>query len=56
MKKTLRKVAILLLLAFFASVIIQFGYNMLFVQEYASETTKGGEMGYACYRRYGGGA
>ena len=43
MKKTVKTVAIALIIAFFGSVILQFGYNMLFVNPYATETTKGGD-------------
>lgn len=38
------KIVILILIAvFFGSIIIQFGYNMIFVQPFAAETTKGGD-------------
>ena len=43
MKKRIKIVAITLIIALFASVIIQFGYNMLFVKPVVNETTKGGD-------------
>ena len=43
MKKTVKRVAIFLVIAFFGSTLLQFGYNMLFVNSYAAETTKGGD-------------
>ena len=43
MRKKITKAVILLVALFFASVIIQFGYNMLFVKPIAHETTKGGD-------------
>ena len=43
MKKTVKRIALLLIVAFFVSIIGQFGYNMLFVKTYAAETTKGGD-------------
>ena len=43
MKKTVKKVALFLVVAFFGSILLQFGFNMLFVKPYAAETTKGGD-------------
>ena len=46
MKKSLKTVALILLISVIvgiASVVIQFGYNMLFVGPVAYETTKGGD-------------
>ena len=43
MKKTIKTVAILLIISLFGSILLQFGYNMLFVKPYAAETTKGGD-------------
>ena len=42
-KRRIRRIALLLILAFFLSVLLQFGINMLFVQPVAYETTKGGD-------------
>ena len=42
-KRRIRRVALLLILVFFLSVLIQFGINMLFVKPVAHETTKGGD-------------
>ncbi len=36
-------IALALVIAFFGSIIIQFGYNMIFVKPFAAETTKGGD-------------
>ena len=41
--KIVKIVAFGLLISFFASILIQFGCNMLFVKSYAAETTKGGD-------------
>ena len=41
--KKIKMIALGLIIAFFGSILIQFGYNMLFVKSYASETTKGGD-------------
>ena len=41
--KKIKMIALGLIIAFFGSILIQFGYNMLFVKPYASETTKGGD-------------
>ncbi len=43
MRKKIKITAILLIVAFFVSVIAQFGYNMLFVKPVVNETTKGGD-------------
>ena len=43
MKKIVKRVSILLVIALLGSMIGQFGYNMLFVKSYAAETTKGGD-------------
>ena len=43
MRKIIKRVALLLVIALFGSIIGQFGYNMLFVKPYAAETTKGGD-------------
>ncbi len=43
MKKTVKRVALFLVIAFFVSILIQFGYNMLFLGSFAAETTKGGD-------------
>ena len=43
MKKTISLVAIVLVVAIIGSVALQFGYNMLFVNPFAAETTKGGD-------------
>ena len=43
MRKRIKFIAIMLIVAFFASVIIQFGYNMLLVEPVVNETTKGGD-------------
>ena len=43
MKKKVLKIALALVIVFFASVLIQFGYNMLFVSPVVNETTKGGD-------------
>ena len=43
MKKICKRVAILLLIAMFGSIIVQFAYNMLFVKPYVPELTKGGD-------------
>ena len=42
-KRKIRMIALLLVLALFFSVLIQFGINMLFVKPIAHETTKGGD-------------
>ena len=42
-RRIIRTVALSLIIAFFASILIQFGYNMLFVKPIAYETTKGGD-------------
>ena len=42
-KKVAKFTAIGLLIAFFGSIILQFGFNMLFVKPIAYETTKGGD-------------
>ena len=39
--KTIKIAALILLIAFFGSIIVQFGYNMLFVQPFAAESTIG---------------
>ena len=39
--KTIKIVALILLIAFLGSIIVQFGYNMLFVQPFAAESTIG---------------
>ena len=41
--KVIKTVALILVIAFFGSILIQFAYNMLFVKPYAAETTKGGD-------------
>ena len=41
MMKTVKFAALILLIAFFGSIIVQFGYNMLFVQPFAAESTIG---------------
>ena len=43
MKKTWVKIILGVVIVIVLSVAIQFGYNMLFVKPYASETTKGGD-------------
>lgn len=43
MRKVIKTVIILLIVGFFGSILVQFGYNMLFVKPYAAETTKGGD-------------
>ena len=43
MKKRIFKIVILVLVAFVGSVLLQFGYNMLFVKAVVNETTKGGD-------------
>ena len=43
MKKICKRVALLLILALFGSIIIQFAYNMLLVKPYVPELTKGGD-------------
>ena len=43
MRKIIKRVALLLVIALFGSIAGQFGYNMLFVKPYAAETTKGGD-------------
>ena len=43
MKKTISLVAVVLVIAIIGSVALQFGYNMLFVDSFAAETTKGGD-------------
>ena len=43
MKKIIKRVAILLVVSLLLSVIVQFGYNMIFVQPTAWETVKGGD-------------
>ena len=43
MKKKVFKIALALVIVFFASVLIQFGYNMLLVDPVVNETTKGGD-------------
>ena len=42
-RRIIRTVALSLIISFFASILIQFGYNMLFVKPIAYETTKGGD-------------
>ena len=39
--KIIKIAALILLIAFFGSIIVQFGYNMLFVQPFAAESTIG---------------
>ena len=41
--KKVKMIVIGLLIAFFGSILLQFAYNMLFVNPFASETTKGGD-------------
>ena len=43
MMRCIKITVIMLIIAFFVSIIAQFGYNMLFVKPFASETTKGGD-------------
>ena len=43
--KTLRIIAIVLVIGVIGSILLQFGYNMLFVTPVAYETTKGGDGG-----------
>ena len=43
MNKTVKTVAVLLLASLLVSIVVQFGYNMLFVKPVAWETTKGGD-------------
>ena len=43
MKKTVKIVALGLVGLFFGSILLQFGFNMLFVKPFAAETTKGGD-------------
>ena len=43
MGQIIKIVAIVLVIVLFGSIIAQFGYNMIFVQPYAAETTKGGD-------------
>ena len=43
MKKIIIVSALGLVALFFGSILLQFGYNMLFVKPYAAETTKGGD-------------
>ena len=43
MRKKIKITAILLIVAFFVSIIAQFGYSMLFVKPVVNETTKGGD-------------
>ena len=42
-RKITRIVVISILIAFFGSILLQFGYNMLFVKPVVGETTKGGD-------------
>ncbi|MBR5449003.1 MAG: hypothetical protein IKV43_03355 [Clostridia bacterium] len=42
-RRIIRTVALSLIISFFASILIQFGYNMLFVKPTAYETTNGGD-------------
>ncbi|MBO5711919.1 MAG: hypothetical protein J6R47_03685, partial [Acholeplasmatales bacterium] len=43
MKKIIKKIIIIVFAALIGSVLLQFGYNMLFVKEAVFETTKGGD-------------
>ena len=43
MNKIIKTTALAVVIAILASVLLQFGYNMLFVSPYATETTKGGD-------------
>ena len=43
MKKPVKKIIIFSLITILSSIVIQFGYNMLFVKEVVNETTKGGD-------------
>ena len=43
MNKIVKTTALAVAIAILASVLLQFGYNMLFVSPYATETTKGGD-------------
>jgi hypothetical protein len=43
MKRTVKIIALSLVLVFFGSVIIQFAYNMLLVKSVVGETAKGGD-------------
>ena len=43
MKKPVKKIIIFSLITILSSIVIQFGYNMLFVKEVVHETTKGGD-------------
>ena len=43
MKKKVKIIAFLLVIALLGSTLLQFGYNMLFVSPVVSETTKGGD-------------
>ena len=43
MKKKVKIVAFLLVIAFLGSTLLQFGYNMLFITPVVAETTKGGD-------------
>ena len=43
MKKVISRGVILALVAALSSVVVQFGYNMIFVKPIAHETTKGGD-------------
>ena len=45
MKKYVKVVALGLVGLFFGSVLLQFGYNMLFVKAFAAETTKAATEG-----------
>ena len=43
MKKRILKIILVVVIAFFGSILLQFGYNMLFVNPVVNETTKGGD-------------
>ncbi len=43
MKKIISTIALTLVVVLVGSILLQFGYNMLFVTPYAAETTKGGD-------------
>ena len=43
MKKAVKLIIIGLVVMLFGSILVQFGYNMLFVKPFAAETTKGGD-------------
>ena len=43
MKRTIKIVALVLVVSLLGSIVLQFGFNMLFVKPVVNETTKGGD-------------